>query len=108
MRFHEESQAGVGCFAAVEGDGLLERGGAAVVEVGGRIADAPERRGSPFLWGRRDWFWLGVLGSLSVLTGKFIIDNELGMYVGIGLLVGASLWNIWPHRSRRPSLSIST
>ena len=48
-------------------------------------------------------FWLGVLGSLSVLIGKFIIESGLGLYVGIGLLVGASLWNIWPLSLKRPS-----
>ena len=46
-------------------------------------------------------FWLGVLSALIVLAGKFIFDSELGLYFGTGLLVVASLWNIWP-RSRWP------
>ncbi|NIO41567.1 MAG: hypothetical protein GTO41_16155, partial [Burkholderiales bacterium] len=41
-------------------------------------------------------FWLGVLGSTGILAGKFFIESDLRTYLGIGLLVGASLWNIWP------------
>ena len=44
-------------------------------------------------------FWLGVLGAVGVLAGNFVFESEPGLYVGAGLLVGASLWNIWP-RSR--------
>jgi mercuric ion transport protein len=52
--------------------------------------------------------WLGILGAVSVVTGKFIRESELGLYLGVGLLVGASLWNIWPHRLQRPSTPIAT
>jgi hypothetical protein len=52
-------------------------------------------------------FWLGVLGSIGILVGKFIIESHLGMYLGIGLLVGASLWNIWPRGLRRRAAPIS-
>ena len=56
---------------------------------------APARRGyGPF--------WLGVLGALGVLAGKFIFESELGLYLGTGVLVGASLWNIWPRRQTKP------
>src|SRR5690242_13016832 len=34
--------------AAVQADRVVDRGGAAVVEVGGRVAEPPERRGPPF------------------------------------------------------------
>jgi mercuric ion transport protein len=53
-------------------------------------------------------FLLGVLGAVSVVTGKFIIESELGLYLGVGLLLGASVWNIWPHRLKRPWTPIST
>ena len=43
-------------------------------------------------------FWIGLLGALGVLAGKFVFEYQLGLYLGAGLLVGASLWNIWPHR----------
>lgn len=61
---------------------------------------APARRGyGPF--------WLGLLGSSSILTGKFIFENDAALYLGAGLLVGASLWNIWPHKlgPRTPPIS---
>jgi mercuric ion transport protein len=47
-------------------------------------------------------FWLGVLGTLGVLAGKFIFESELALYLGAGVLVGASLWNIWPRRQTKP------
>lgn len=56
---------------------------------------APARRGyGPF--------WLGLLGSLGLLAGKFIVENNFALYSGIGLLVGASLWNILPRKVWRP------
>ena len=45
--------------------------------------------------------------ALGVLAGKFTFESELGLYLGAGVLVGASLWNIWP-RSRRRNQCEST
>jgi len=39
---------------------------------------------------------LGLMASLVLLTGKFYFDSDGIMYVGLGLLVAASLWNSWP------------
>jgi hypothetical protein len=61
---------------------------------------APARRGyGPF--------WLGLLGSLSVLVGKFVLESDPALFLGSGLLVGASLWNIWPRKLRQPTTQIS-
>jgi len=46
-------------------------------------------------------FWLGVLGSISIVAGKFILENQAGLYVGVAILLGASLWNIWPQKMNR-------
>jgi hypothetical protein len=43
-------------------------------------------------------FWLGVLGALGILAGRFVFESQPGLYLGAGLLVGASVWNIWPRR----------
>ena len=43
---------------------------------------------------------LGSLGASVVLVGKFYFDSVTALYVGIALLVGASLWNAWPKASR--------
>jgi len=43
--------------------------------------------------------WLGIVASLVLLTGKFHYDSDAIMYVGLGLLVLASLWNSWPRRN---------
>ena len=43
-------------------------------------------------------FWLGVLGALGLLAGQFVFESQPGLYLGAGLLVGASVWNIWPRR----------
>jgi hypothetical protein len=54
---------------------------------------------------------LGLLAAGILLTGKFHYDNDAAMYLGLALLVAASLWNTWP-RSRSdgaacPSCEIS-
>lgn len=38
----------------------------------------------------------GVLSAALILSGKFWIDNPALFYVGIGFLLAASIWNIWP------------
>jgi mercuric ion transport protein len=42
---------------------------------------------------------LGGLASLVLLAGKFYFDRDAIMYLGLGLLVSASLWNSWPRRA---------
>lgn|SRR3990167_5245538 len=39
---------------------------------------------------------LGIVASLIMLIGKFTFDYDWALYVGIGLLVLASIWNGWP------------
>ncbi len=39
---------------------------------------------------------LGLVASVILLIGKFGYDSDGVMYVGLGLLVLASLWNTWP------------
>jgi hypothetical protein len=41
---------------------------------------------------------LGFLAAVGVLIGKFAWESNPTMYVTVGLLVIASLWNAWPHR----------
>lgn len=43
-------------------------------------------------------FYLGLLASAVVLAGKFYYSSNLAMYLGLGLLVGATLWNALPVR----------
>lgn len=49
---------------------------------------------------RQDYkpFMLGMLAAVVVITGKFLFAEDLAMYGGIVLLMGASLWNSWPKR----------
>ncbi|MEJ2452322.1 MAG: hypothetical protein P8047_16965 [Gammaproteobacteria bacterium] len=54
-----------------------------------------------FRAGRRQGYkplWLGLVASLVLLAGKFYFDSDAIMYLGLGLLVLASLWNSWPRR----------
>jgi mercuric ion transport protein len=44
-------------------------------------------------------FWVGLLAAAAILTGKFYFDAEQATYVGVGLLVAASVWNSWPLRT---------
>jgi len=50
---------------------------------------APARRGYQPLA-------LGILASIVLLVGKFQYASDAAMYVGLFLLVSASLWNTWP------------
>lgn len=62
-----------------------------VLAVGTLVFRARRRRGfGPF--------GLGLLAATLVMVGKFAFDNDPAMYVGIALLVTASLWNAWPRR----------
>jgi hypothetical protein len=55
---------------------------------------APQRHGYGPLW-------LGLVASAVILTGKFYFDTARAVYVGVGLLIAASVWNSWPRRSVR-------
>lgn len=51
---------------------------------------------------------LGALGAGAVLTGKFVFENDIAMYSGAALLLGAALWNLWPRerpRGQCPSIN---
>lgn len=39
---------------------------------------------------------LGLAASAVLMIGKFIYDSDAAMYIGLTILVGASLWNTWP------------
>ena len=41
---------------------------------------------------------LGVASSIVILVGKFSIDSTLALYCGVGMLMGASVWNACPQK----------
>ena len=43
-------------------------------------------------------FAIGALAAVIVLVGKFVLSSDLLLYLGLALLVGASLWNAWPKK----------
>ncbi len=43
-------------------------------------------------------FAVGTVASLVVVGGKFGLGWDALTYAGVSLLIGASLWNIWPQR----------
>ena len=43
---------------------------------------------------------LGVVAASLLLVGKFALDMAPVLYVGIGLLIVASVWNAWPVRAK--------
>ena len=60
--------------------------------VGSLAFRASRRRGlSPF--------WAGVVAAVLILVGKFYFESALATYVGVSLLILASLWNSWPPRT---------
>ena len=64
-----------------------------VLAVGALAFRAPTRRGyGPF--------GLGVVAAMIVAVSKFIIQNNTPMFLGLALLVAASVWNSWRTRAR--------
>lgn len=50
---------------------------------------------------QRHGYWPALLGlgsSIVILVGKFSIDSTWALYCGVGLLMGASVWNAWPQK----------
>lgn len=41
-------------------------------------------------------FIVGLIASMIVLTSKFVVVSNAAMYIGITLLIAASVWNVWP------------
>jgi len=41
---------------------------------------------------------LGLVAAAVVLGAKFGLESDPGMYAGLAILVGASLWSSWPRR----------
>ena len=44
-------------------------------------------------------FGVGLMGAVGVLSGKFYFNSATAGYIGVILLILASIWNIWPHRA---------
>jgi hypothetical protein len=42
---------------------------------------------------------LGLFAAAAILIGKFYFDVAQASYVGVGLLISASVWNSWPRRA---------
>lgn len=50
-------------------------------------------------------FMSGLIASIILLAGKFYFESDTAMYVGLTLLVMASLWNTWPISIRKNTCS---
>ena len=44
-------------------------------------------------------FWVGVLAAGIALVGKFALSSNLTLYLGLALLVAASIWNAWRRKA---------
>ncbi len=91
------SSFGLGFLA--ETANLLPLRGVFLAVAVGAIAFRPAHRHSygPFL--------VGVVAAGVVLAGKFLLDSDPVLYGGIALLIGASIWNTWQKRHKKPSCS---
>ena len=45
-------------------------------------------------------FFLGLLASAIIVTGKFLLETQPLVYAGVGILIAASFWNAWPKKKR--------
>ena len=43
-------------------------------------------------------FFVGLGAAILLIASKFFLLSEIGTYMGVALLVSASIWNIWPAR----------
>jgi hypothetical protein len=43
--------------------------------------------------------WLGLIAATTILTSKFYFDVAQAVFVGVALLIAASVWNSWPRRA---------
>jgi len=69
-----------------------------LMAVGALAFRAKRRRGyGPFL--------LGTAAAIMLLITKFIMNSTWGVYGGIALLIGASIWNAWPKRTKSNSVA---
>jgi len=48
-------------------------------------------------------FFVGLVAAGTVLVGKFGFESDIAMYVGLALLIGASVWNSWPRSAASPT-----
>ena len=44
---------------------------------------------------------LGLVAATAVLIYEFLFSSTPFVYVGVALLVGASVWNAWPRKAAR-------
>ncbi len=66
------------------------------IAVGSLYVGAATRRGlAPF--------WLGIVGAAGLVSGKFWLGSTLAIFLGIALLIAASIWNAIPKRSSCPA-----
>ncbi|MCB1948594.1 MAG: hypothetical protein KDF62_06365 [Nitrosomonas sp.] len=59
----------------------------------------------PLVWNARQrWGYrpvvAGFMGAVLILYGKIWLLSQPLYYVGIAILLVASIWNIWPHRAK--------
>ncbi len=47
-------------------------------------------------------FFLGLAATITVLIGKFEYESDTAMWLGLAVLVAASVWNTWPMKSGAP------
>lgn len=51
-------------------------------------------------------FALGAFGALLIVLGRFALESNAVLYLGIAVLCGASLWNAWPRRKGTASAAL--
>jgi hypothetical protein len=51
---------------------------------------------------------VGLGASAVVLIGKFALESDPALYLGLAILVAASVWNTWPRRTARACSACAT
>lgn len=43
---------------------------------------------------------LGIIASMVIVIGKFTFDSDTVAWIGAAVLIGATVWNLWPRHAR--------
>jgi mercuric ion transport protein len=46
---------------------------------------------------------VGVVATAAILAGRFALNSNVAIYVGVAALVATSIWNVWPRRAAAPN-----
>ncbi len=47
---------------------------------------------------------MGMAASAAIVIGRFLLNSDVAVYLGVALLLAASVWNLWPQKAARATV----